>query len=37
MLLERIAGKEPPSIRLTPTLVTRDSTLLGVSTTRRPA
>ena len=37
MLLERIAGKQTPSIRLTPTLVTRDSTLLGVSTTRRPA
>jgi LacI family transcriptional regulator len=37
MLLDRIGGKQTASIRLTPTLVARESTLLGVSTTRRPA
>jgi LacI family transcriptional regulator len=37
MLLDRIAGEETASVRLTPTLVTRESTLLGTSTVRRPA
>lgn len=37
ILLDRIAGKETASIRLSPTLVARESTLLGAPTARRPA
>jgi LacI family transcriptional regulator len=37
LLLDRIAGKQPESVLLTPTLVARESTLLGSSTARRPA
>jgi DNA-binding LacI/PurR family transcriptional regulator len=37
MLLDRIAGKRPQSVLLSPTLVARESTLLASSTARRLA